>query len=204
MKKRMVIISGFSGAGKGSVIHRLMEIDEMIFKNQSKIWLSVSDTSRAMRNKEDNYNFISIIDYQKRVNEGYYLEYNCYDENGYGTPRVPVIEALGKGKTVILEIDRNGMEQILSDESLIDVDIITIFICVNANTLQARLLHRGDSKDNISRRMIIAYNELSHLSKYDHIFINDDIDKTALRVWAVIHGLPVSDDIFSSDLFYQR
>ena len=95
------------------------------------------------------------------------------------------------------------MEQILSDECLIDVDIITIFICVNANTLQARLLHRGDSKDDISRRMTIAYNELSHLSKYDHIFINDDIDKTALRVWALIHGLPVSDDIFSEDLFYQ-
>lgn len=203
MKKKIVIISGFSGVGKGSVIHRLMEIDELVFKKQSKIWLSVSDTSRAMRNKEDNYNFISITDYQKRVNEGYYLEYNCYDENGYGTPREPVFDVLGKGGTVILEIDRNGMEQILSDESLIDVDIITIFICVNANTLQARLLHRGDSKDDISRRMIIAYNELSHLSKYDHIFINDDIDKTALCVWALIHGLPVSDDVFSEYLFYQ-
>ena len=203
MKKRIVIISGFSGAGKGSVVHRLMEIEENVFKDQSKIWLSVSDTSRAMRNKEDNYNFIAITDYQKRVTEGYYLEYNYYDGNGYGTPRSPVFDALGKGDTVILEIDRNGMEQILSDECLIDVDIITIFICVNANTLQARLLHRGDSKDVISRRMTIAYNELSHLSKYDHIFINDDIDKTALRVWALIHGLPVSDDIFSEDLFYQ-
>ena len=131
------------------------------------------------------------------------LEYNCYDENGYGTPREPVLDALGKGETVILEIDRNGMEQILPDECLIDVDIITIFICVNANTLQARLLHREDSKDDISRRMIIAYNELSHLSKYDHIFINDDIDKTALRVWVLIQGLPVLDDAFSEDLFYQ-
>ena len=126
-----------------------------------------------------------------------------YDENGYGTPREPVLDALGNGETVILEIDRNGMEQILSDERLIDVDIITIFICANANKLQARLLHRGDGKDDISRRMIIAYNELSHLSKYDHIFINDDIDKTALRMWALIHGLPVSDDGFSEDLFYQ-
>ena len=95
------------------------------------------------------------------------------------------------------------MEQILSDESMTDVDIITIFICVNSNTLQARLLHRGDSKDDISRRMIIAYNELSHFSKYDHIFINGDIDKTTLRVRALIHGLPISDDIFSGDLFYQ-
>lgn len=203
MKKKIVIISGFSGVGKGSVIHRLMEIDELVFKAQSKIWLSVSDTTRTMRNKDDNYNFVSITDYQKRANEGYYLEYNCYDENGYGTPREPVLDALGKGETVILEIDRNGMEQILPDECLIDVDIITIFICVNANTLQARLLHRGDSKDDISRRMIIAYNELSHLSKYDHIFINHDIDKTALRVWALIQGLPVLDDAFSEDLFYQ-
>lgn len=76
MKKKIVIISGFSGVGKGSVIYRLMEIDELVFKDQSKIWLSVSDTSRTMRNKEDNYNFVSITDYQKRVNEGYYLEYN--------------------------------------------------------------------------------------------------------------------------------
>lgn len=146
-----IIISGFSGVGKGSVIHRLMEIDELVFKDQSKIWLSVSDATRTMRNKDDNYNFVSITDYQKRANEGYYLEYNCYDENGYGTPREPVLDALGKGETVILEIDRNGMEQILPNECLIDVDIITIFICVNANTLQARLLHRGDSKDDISR-----------------------------------------------------
>lgn len=203
MKKRIVIISGFSGAGKGSVIRCLMEMEEVVFKDQSKIWLSLSDTSKEMRNNENNYNFIAIADYQKRVTEGYYLEYNYYDGNGYGTPRSPVFDVLGKGGTVILEIDRNGMEQILSDESLTDVDIITIFICVNANTLQARLLHRGDSKDDISRRIGIAYNELSHLSKYDHVFINDDIDRTALRVWALIHGLPVVDDIFSEDLFYQ-
>ena len=80
MKKKIVIISGFSGVGKGSVIHRLMEIDELVFKDQSKIWLSVSDTTRTMRNKDDNYNFVSITDYQKRANEGYYLEatpHNC-------------------------------------------------------------------------------------------------------------------------------
>ena len=76
MKKKMVIISGFSGVGKGSVIHRLMEIDELVFKDQSKIWLSVSDTSRTMRNKEDNYNFVSITDWlnieekQKMYGEG--------------------------------------------------------------------------------------------------------------------------------------
>ncbi len=88
------------------------------------------------------------------------------------------------------------MEQILIDERLIDVDIITVFLCANANTLQARLLHIGDSRDDISKRIGISHNELSHLRKYDHVFINDDIEKTAL-----MSGLPVTDDDFNADLF---
>lgn len=93
------------------------------------------------------------------------------------------------------------MEQILIDERLIDVDIITEFLCANANTLQARLLHRGDSRDDISKRIGIVHNELSHLRKYDHVFINDDIEKTALHVWTLMSGLPVTDDDFNADLF---
>lgn len=95
MKKRIIIISGFSGVGKGSVIHRLMDIEKTVFIDQSKVWLSISDTTRAIRNKDGTYSFISMSEFQSRVNDnGYYLEYNFYDGNGYGTPRKPVLDVL--------------------------------------------------------------------------------------------------------------
>lgn len=145
MGKRIIVISGFSGVGKGTMVRHLLELNRSM-PMRAKLWLSVSDTTRSPRKDGgDNYNFISSEEYNNRIASGYYLEHNKYGNHGYGTPVKPVLAALEHGNTVVLEIDYYGMVQVRDYFRDSDVSVTTIFICTEGNELFGRLHKRGDS-----------------------------------------------------------
>ena len=104
----LIVISGPSGAGKGTVISKLLE------KNKD-LWLSISATSRKPRGKEKDgveYYFLSEEDFEKKIDENYFLEYAKYQDNYYGTPKSTIIDKLKEGLDVILEIEIQGAAKI--------------------------------------------------------------------------------------------
>ena len=198
MKKKIFVISGFSGAGKDTVLEKVLQIEKSIMKECSKIWVSKSDTTRPARNKADHYTFISKDEFLKRANAGYYLEMNNYNTGFlYGTPLQPVLEANG---IVVIQVDVNGMHQIVNHPCLKEIPIITVFIGINSKTLLHRLQHRGDNDSEISVRLRTASVEVTHINEYDYVLINDDADNTAVRLWSIFFGIPVvSDNIDGSE-----
>lgn len=192
MKKSVVIVSGFSGSGKGTLVWKLLEIEKLVMNGESKIWLSKSDTTRDSRlSGGDYYTYITPKEFFERISDGYYLEHNIYGNNGYGTPAELVESMLECGNTVILEIDHNGMKQAVEYFKNRDVAVTTVFICTNADSLKNRLIKRGDSDSEIKKRLLVAYNEASHIKDYDYVLINDEIEATSIRLWAIVSGVPV-------------
>lgn len=192
--KNITIISGFSGVGKGTVVKELSNIIP-------DIWVSVSDTTRPKRNEMDNYNFISRQEFMERAQAGYYLEYNEYGKQYYGSPAEPVLKAVENGKTVILEIDINGGHQVIKDCRTEGIEVITVFIAAEAKVLAQRLKGRGDSMDDIRRRLQIAAVESGSLQNYDYVLINNEVKQTAMQLADIICGNPIEIEPFDVEQF---
>ena len=154
MKKgRFVVVSGPSGVGKGTICNKL--IDELGAE------YSVSYTTRSPREGEVdgvNYNFISRADFERKIRERDFIEYNLYNGNYYGTSRDFVIDKLNKGIDVFTEIDVNGAKNIKRMFS----DALLIYIAPpSMEELKKRLIGRGtEDKDIIEERLKIAEEEL--------------------------------------------
>ena len=182
MKKgRFVVVSGPSGVGKGTICNKL--IDELGAE------YSVSYTTRSPREGEVdgvNYNFISRADFERKIREGDFIEYNLYNGNYYGTSRDFVIDKLNKGIDVFTEIDVNGAKNIKRMFS----DALLIYIAPpSMEELKKRLIGRGtEDKDIIEERLKIAEEELKYKDMYDYGVINDDIEKATRMVKDIIEG----------------
>ena len=182
MKKgRFVVVSGPSGVGKGTICNKL--IDELGAE------YSVSYTTRSPREGEVdgvNYNFISRDEFERKIREGDFIEYNLYNGNYYGTSRDFVIDKLNKGIDVFTEIDVNGAKNIKRMFS----DALLIYIAPpSMEELKKRLIGRGtEDKDIIEERLKIAEEELKYNDRYDYVVINDDIEKATRRVKDIIEG----------------
>lgn len=186
MNKRIIVISGFSGAGKGTLVRRLLELNRTAPVG-SKLWLSISDTTRLLRSDGgDNYNFISAEEYNDRTANGFYLEHNEYGNHGYGTPIKPVLAALENGNIVLLEIDYNGMVQVRDYFRNSDVSVTTVFICTEGNELFNQLYKRGDLPNEIKKRLTVARLEASHVDEYDCLINNGDLKDAAHYLWTVV------------------
>jgi guanylate kinase len=166
----LLVISGFSGAGKGTVVNRLME-------KYDEYALSISMTSRSPRPGEQdgvNYFFVSREKFEKTIAENGFLEYAEYCGNYYGTPKEFVNKQLEAGKNVILEIEIQGATNIkkVFPESLL------IFITPpSAEELEKRLKGRGTETDEvIAKRLRRAYEESDGMDTYDYIIVNDDLE----------------------------
>lgn len=179
-KGSLIVISGPSGAGKGTVIQKLLEINK-------NAWLSVSCTSRPIRSNDIEgvtYYFLDKKEFENKIKNDEFLEYAIYNDNYYGTPKAKIKEKLDQGIDVILEIEVQGALIVKKNFK----DAIFIFIMPpSMEELRDRLINRKtDSKEKIISRFKTAYNEINEITKYNYVVVNDNIDKAVDKVNAIL------------------
>ncbi len=167
---KLLIISGFSGVGKGTVVKRLLDM----YKNYA---ISVSATTRKPREGEidgKSYFFKTVDEFKTMIDKNEFLEYAQYVNNYYGTPKAYVEQQLSKGNNVILEIEVVGACNVKKIYS----DAVMIFIVPpNAKELCDRLTFRGTEAANVIReRLTRAVDEADDVEKYDYVVVNDTIE----------------------------
>lgn len=180
MKNRglIFILSGPSGAGKGTLVKELIKFPE----NE----VSVSATTREPREGEIDgvhYHFLTVDKFHELIEENGVLEYAQYCGHYYGTPRAQIEAWLADGKNVILEIDVQGCRQIKAKRD----DIVTVFIAPpSMEVLEKRLRGRGTESDEvIAQRLQAAKGELEKASEYDYVVINGPIEECTEDVMAI-------------------
>lgn len=181
VRGNLIVISGPSGCGKGTLCSELL-------KNNKKIFLSISMTTRSPRNGEEegvNYYFVSKEEFEKRIKENKFLEYAVVHNNHYyGTPKDKVEEYLDKGIDVILEIDIEGALKI---NNLMPDGIFVFIMPPSMRELKRRLIKRNtETKEQILERFKKAYKEINEVNKYNYIIINDDINVAVSKIEAII------------------
>ena len=183
MKKGVLaVISGFSGAGKGSVISELL-------KRHEGYALSVSATTRAPRPWEKDgtdYYFIGQDAFEKLIREDGLMEYARYGENYYGTPKAFVEKHLEEGRHVLLEIELQGARQICEKYP----EAVLIFMTPpSIEELEKRLRGRGsEDEEAIRRRLSRAKIEAQALEEYDYVLINDEIETCAEKLHMILQA----------------
>ncbi len=189
----LIIISGFSGSGKGTIVGKLME-------NYDNYALSISATTRNPRPGEVDgreYFFLSKEEFEKMIAKDELIEYAKYVENYYGTPKAYVEQKLAEGKDVILEIEMQGALQVKEKFP----QTLLIFVTPpNATILKERLVGRGtESMEVIESRMKQAVAESEVMSRYDYLMINDDLEicvKETHELITLAHNRCVSKEAF--------
>ncbi|MER2081307.1 MAG: guanylate kinase [Ruminococcus sp.] len=179
---KLVLYSGSSGVGKGTILEKLRELD-------GNVWVSVSNTTRAPRVGEvdgQHYHFISREAFEKLIAEDGYLEYAEYCGNYYGTPLQALNEKLAEGRTVFLEIEVEGALQVMKKCP----GVISIFIVPPSfEELEKRLRSRGtEDGETIEKRLEKAKEEIGCRGRYTYNVINDDLDTAVQEVYDIIHG----------------
>ena len=191
MKKKglLIILSGPSGAGKGTVLNEVMKT----YKNLS---VSVSVTTRAPRAGEVNdvnYHFKTIDEFQQLAHDNAFLESECVYGNYYGTLKSEVFGKIEKGQDVVLEIDVKGAFNVLGKHP----EAVSIFVCpTSMEELKNRLSGRGsETADALERRLNAAMGEIKQATKYGYVVVNDDVKECADDVIAIIKAEKCSTKI---------
>lgn len=178
----LVVVSGFAGTGKGTVMKELLN-------RYDSYALSVSATTRSPRPGEVDgreYFFKSKEEFEQMIREGAFVEHACYVGNYYGTPKKYVEEQLSNGKDVILEIEIQGALNIKKQFP----EAVLLFIAPpSAEVLKQRLVSRGtETQDVIERRLARAVEESQGIENYDYLVVNDDLEECVLNVHQMIQS----------------
>jgi len=181
-KGSVLLISGPSGCGKSTICRQLLEDDQVVF--------SVSATTRAPRPGEvdgTHYHFLSVDEFKARIEAGDFVEHAEVHGNMYGTLRAPMRDAIAAGKTYLVEIDVQGALQLKA----LQVDGIYVFVAPPSfEVLRQRLSGRGtETPEVLERRLKKAEDEYRERVKYDHIVVNDDLDRAVTEIRKIV-GLP--------------
>ncbi len=182
-KGLLIVISGPSGVGKGTVRKALFE------RSGHNLVYSTSMTTRKPRVGEidgQDYFFVSHNEFEKQIEKENLLEYASFVGNYYGTPKDKVMEQLEAGNEVVLEIEVQGALQVKAKMS----DAVFIFIAPPSwKSLEDRLTNRGtESKEVINERLTKARNEIMFASSYDYIVINDEVENAVDKIIAIIRS----------------
>lgn len=177
----MVVLSGPSGCGKDTVLNRLIDMD-------SRIRPSISATTRKPRCDETegiNYYFLSKDTFERKIENGDFIEFVQYNGNYYGTLKSEIDNAVADGKIIILVIEVKGAANIISKFP----DAVSVFLMPpSTEILEERLRNRGtDDEDTIKMRMQIAADEMEKSRIYKHVVINDNLDKAVNTIYDIIN-----------------
>ncbi len=179
-KGSLIVVSGFSGAGKGTIMKKLVRETE-------DFALSISMTTRAPREGEQHgkeYYFVTREVFEETIANDGLVEYACYCGNYYGTPKSYVDEMLSAGKNVLLEIEMQGAMKI--KEKFPEAELLFV-MPPSAKVIYERLVGRGtETKEVIDKRMVRAVEESQGIEQYDYIVVNDDLDTCVEEVKAIV------------------
>jgi guanylate kinase len=177
---RVLVITGPSGVGKGTLIRGLMQ-------RIPNLELSVSATTRAPRPGERDgidYHFLSEPEFDRRVREGAFVEHADYAGRRYGTLRSELDERSGAGVPVVLEIEVQGARQVRAAMR----DAVLVFIAPpSLEALRARLVGRGtDDPEEVARRLRVAEQELQARDEFGHVVVNDRLEDALEQLSAIV------------------
>ena len=180
-KGSLIILSGPSGVGKGTVRQVLSAMDDLHF------YYSISMTTRSMRPGEVNgrdYLFVSRDEFIRNIENGNLLEWAEFVGNYYGTPRDIIEKHRNDGEDVLLEIETNGARQVLAKCP----DAISIFIVPpNFEALESRIRGRStEDEATIQKRLAKARSELLLQDQYQHVVLNDSVQRAAEEIKSII------------------
>ncbi|NOZ66471.1 MAG: guanylate kinase [Alphaproteobacteria bacterium] len=179
----LLVLSSPSGAGKSTLSRLLLDKDK-------NIALSISMTTRKPRPGERDgvdYNFVSIDEFERLVEQDGFLEHAKVFDNYYGTPAAPVERAMEAGRDVLFDIDWQGTQQL---SQKVAKDLVRVFILPPSKPeLERRLKQRAqDSAEVVAKRMSKASEEISHWDGYDYIIVNDDLGKAEQQLFAILQA----------------
>jgi len=178
----VLVVAGPSGVGKGTIVRRLLARDPTL-------WFSVSANTRARRPDEvdgRDYRFMSRREFERLRDEGGFLEWFAVYDDLKGTPRAPVEEHLATGVDVVLEVDVQGALAVRA----VYPEAILVFVAPPSREAQReRLAARGhDDEGALARRLAAADAEEALASAFDHVLVNDDLDRAVDEIAAILAG----------------
>lgn len=180
-KGQLIIMSGFSGSGKGTITKMLLD------NYQDEYALSISATTRSPRAGEEegvHYFFLTKDAFEQMISENAFLEYAQYVDNYYGTPKKYVEEQLTLGKNVILEIEIQGALQV---KKMMPEALLLFVTPPSAGELESRLRGRGtETEEVIASRMARAIQEAEGCEVYDYLVVNDKLEDSVELIHQII------------------
>lgn len=196
-KGQLIVVSGFAGTGKGTLMKLLLEKYE-------GYTLSVSATTRQPRAGEEDgvhYFFKTKEEFENMIEHGQLLEYASYVGNYYGTPKSFVDSKMAEGTDVILEIEIQGA---LNIKKMYPEAILLFVVPPSGEELKKRLVGRGtETPDVIEKRLMRAYEESDGIGEYDYLIVNDDLDICVAKLHSIIQAAkysPLRQKEFLADL----
>ena len=176
----LLVVSGPSGVGKGTLVERLLQA-------RPECVLSISATTRPRRPHEGDgvqYHFMTRDEFERRREAGLFLESAEVHGYLYGTPRAFVDEQLGRGQVVVLEVDVQGGASIRRA----DRSAVSVFVAPpSVSALRERLLGRGaDRPEVVEARLGNAPGEMAQMNEYDYVLLNDEVDRAVARLVAIV------------------
>lgn len=176
----LIVISGPSGAGKGTICKTFLE-------RNTEVAISVSATTRLPRSGEVdgvNYHFMSKEQFKKKIDDNDFLEYAEVYDNFYGTPKSNVEQLLESGKDVILEIDIQGALKVKENT---EEGVFIFILPPSMEELKTRIIKRGsETPESLMKRFKSAYKEINFVSRYNYAVVNDEVEAAVEKLEAII------------------
>lgn len=185
--KTLIVVSGFSGAGKGSILKFL--------KERSNIDIVRSTTTRPQRSTDDYYEFVPVSEFERRLAVGEFLEANKYTSGYYGTPLASVMQIINRGRIPLLEIDCNGYRQVLASGYFSPDEICSIFVAADGVDLLAQFHARGtENIPQIISRLETALIESNSIPLYKSLIVNRYLGESEQKLHRILAGEIVKDE----------